>query len=274
MLRITFLLLVGFLSAQSFSISDINNLVSKTKKYADEYESKYGKKKTYYEEKKEEYFPEEYKEDKNIKILKNNTLLKKKVFAKLKCDDTYGNQVVDTCYSFRKKGALAVAYTVDKKIVHAINLKKRGKWHYNKNIPTYYRSSNSDYLRSGYDKGHCAFDSAFDVTQRVLNNTYDLNINAVPMAAMVNRKTWIQAEYFTKKVAVSLGKVDVIDIMVYDKHPKRIGKNRISVPRGFYKVLENKKAGFLECYYYENDLNVKWKRDKLEDHLVNCSSIF
>jgi len=257
MLKLILFSMLFFSGVHGFSINEINSFVKKSENYIKKY--------------KEDYT----KEPSSLhNVLKNNSILKKKIYNSLECDKIYKNKVVDTCYSFKNKGALAVAYTVDGNLVHVNNIEKRWNWHYNKEIPKRYRSSNSDYIRSGYDKGHCAFDSVFDYDSKVLYYTYDLNINAVPMAAKVNRKTWIKSEYYTKKIATKLGRVNVIDYMVYSSHPKKIGRGQISVPTGMFKIIYNKEKDFMRCFYYENDLNVNVKSDKLKNHIVDCQDVF
>jgi endonuclease G len=191
-----------------------------------------------------------------------------------KCDRVIKNQVVTSCYKDKLKSVNKVAYVLDSKNVNKVNLKKRGNWHYNNAIPKKLRSHNKDYVRTGYDKGHLAPDSGFDFDKKVLSNTYDLNINAIPMAAKVNRKTWIKSEKYSKQTASKLGYLQVIDFAVFSNHPKTMGKNKIAIAKGFYKILINKKKNFQKCFYYDNIKNVNIKKDKLKSHIVSCNKVF
>jgi endonuclease G len=94
------------------------------------------------------------------------------------------------------------------------------------------------------------------------------------MAAKVNRYTWIKSEAYGKKVAKKLGYVQIIDVMVFDKRPKTMGKNKIAIAKGFYKIIVNDDKDFEKCFYYENDLNINPKGDKLKSHTVECSKAF
>lgn len=203
-----------------------------------------------------------------------NRNFEKKLINKSKCDRVLRNPVLSSCYNDNLKSSIIVSYVLDSHNVHSINLKKRGKWHYNKSIPKKYRSSNSDYRKTGYDKGHLAMDSGFDFNKKILNYTYDLNINSVPMAAKVNRKTWLKAEKYSKNIAKKLGYINVFDIIIFNKKPKRIGKNQIAVPKGFYKVLFNDDKKFQKCFYYENIKNPNLKNDKLKKHIVKCKKVY
>ena len=97
--------------------------------------------------------------------------------------------------------------------------------------------------------------------------------NIIPQVPNVNRKTWIKAEELERKVAVGLGMVNVLNGVVYSSNPPRIGKNKIAVPDGFWKMIYNDKENYKKCFYYENDLNAVVKGDKLKSHLVDCASL-
>ena len=61
--------------------------------------------------------------------------------------------------------------------------------------------------------------------------------NIIPQSPNVNRRTWIKAEKLERKIAVSLGSVSVLNCVVYSKNPKRIGRNKIAIPSGFWKMI-------------------------------------
>ena len=58
--------------------------------------------------------------------------------------------------------------------------------------------------------------------------------------------------------------------VVYNSNPLRIGKNKIAIPNGFWKMIYNDKKNYKKCFYYQNDLNIIIKGDKLKSHLINC----
>jgi len=113
-------------------------------------------------------------------------------------------------------------------------------------------------------------DASFDYDAKVVRKTYTM-ANIVPQAPNVNRRTWIKAEKLERKVAVSLGSVSVLNGVVYSSNPKRIGKNKIAVPDGYWKMIYNDDKHYKKCFYYANDLNTVAKGDKLKSHLVDCS---
>lgn len=188
------------------------------------------------------------------------------------CDKIIDKQVFNICYDYKYKGALAVAYTLDGKLVNRTNIKKRGRFYTEKNLAKRYRSHTKDYTHTGYDRGHLANDASFDYSVKSMRKTYTM-ANIVPQAPNVNRKIWIKAEKYERLMATKLGKVNVVNKVVYNKKPKRIGRNKIAVPSGFYKILFNNEKGFKKCFYYENRLNVRVKGDKLRQHQVDCKQM-
>ena len=191
---------------------------------------------------------------------------------KQNCSQIIDKQVFTICYDYEAKGAKYVSYTLDGTKVNSINIKKRSKFYTEKNLPNQYRSHNKDYTHSGYDRGHLANDASFDYDKKVVAKTYTM-ANIIPQVPNVNRKTWIKAEELERKVAVGLGMVNVLNGVVYSSNPPRIGKNKIAVPDGFWKMIYNDKENYKKCFYYENDLNAIIKGDKLKSHLVNCGSL-
>lgn len=191
---------------------------------------------------------------------------------KKNCDQIIDKQVYTICYDYDMNGALFVAYSLDGSLVHKNNIKKRPSFYTEKNLKKKYRSTNKDYKGSGYDRGHLANHTSFDYNKKVLAKTYSLG-NCVPMAPKVNRYTWIKSERLEKKVAVGLGKVNVLNGVIYSKNPKRIGKNQIAVPDAYWKMVYNDKENYKKCFYYKNDLEAQSKGDKLKSHLIDCDKL-
>jgi endonuclease G len=265
----TTLLLTISLQAQISMYQFANEMLSMTK----EYNEKSSHKSSSYKKKKKSSNKDLKNNDYSLTKQQLNRSFSRNFINKQKCDRVISNKVVTTCYSDKYKSATKVAYVISATNVFKLDIEKRPSWKYNKKIPANKRSHNKDYPHTGYDKGHLAFDSAYDFNYGVLKNTYDLNINAVPMVANVNRKTWIKSEAYAKKVAKRLGYVEVIDLMEFGKYPKKMGKNKISVADGFYKIIVNDSKNFEECFYYKNDFKAKVKGDKLKNHRIDCSKV-
>jgi len=189
------------------------------------------------------------------------------------CDQIINKQVYVICYDYKMKGAKYVSYSLDGSLVNKTNIKKRNSFYTEKTFPKRYRSTNKDYTHSGYDRGHLANDASFDYNVKIVRKTYSM-ANIIPQAPVVNRKTWIKAEKLERKIAVKLGKVNILNGVVYSSNPKRIGKNKIAFPDGFWKMIYNNNVNYKKCFYYKNDLNAKAKGDKLKSHLIDCSLLF
>lgn len=188
------------------------------------------------------------------------------------CDQIIDKQVYTICYNYHFKGALFVAYQLDGNLVNAKNIKKRDKFYSEKNLPKKYRSVSKDYTNSGYDRGHLAPDASFDYDEKSVRKTYSM-ANIIPQAPNVNRKLWIKAEKYERLIAQKLGKVNVINGVIYTSNPKRIGKNSIAVPDGFWKMIYNDEKNFKKCFYYQNDIDAITKGDKLKFHSVKCDKL-
>lgn len=191
---------------------------------------------------------------------------------KQNCDQIINKQVFDICYDYNAKGAKYVVYTLDGSLVNKVNIKRRERFYSEPTIPMKYRSKSSDYTRSGYDRGHLANDADFDYSEKTLRKTYSM-ANIIPQAPKVNRKTWIKAERYERLIASKLGSLTVINGVHYPDTPKRIGKNNIAVPDGFWKIMYNNDVDFEKCFYYNNDTNIIVKDDRLKQHQVECSSL-
>ena len=192
---------------------------------------------------------------------------------KQNCNQIIDKQVFTICYDYKMKGAKYVSYTLYGDKVNEVNIKKRMSFYTEKTIPNKYRSKNKDYTHSGYDRGHLANDASFDYSKKSLRKTYSM-ANIIPQAPKVNRKTWIKAEKLERKVAVSLGKVNIVNGVIYGSNPKRIGKNKIAVPIAFWKMIFNNNKNYQKCFYYENNNDINTKKDKLKYHLVECKSLY
>lgn len=186
------------------------------------------------------------------------------------CSQIINKDVYNICYDYKNKGAKIVSYSIYGEFVNKVNLEERPSFYTEKNLPTSKRSKSSDYLHTGYDRGHLAPDAHFDYDQKILLKTYSM-ANIVPQTPSLNRKVWIKAEKYERVVARKLGKLDVINLVSYNSNKKI--KNDVSVPDKFYKVLYNEKESFYRCFQFQN-IEYDVKKDKLKNHEIPCNSFF
>jgi endonuclease G len=197
---------------------------------------------------------------------------KSEFISEANCDQIIDNEFITICYDYKLKAAKSVAYVLEGDLMNDPNIDKRPSFYSEKSLDKKYRISTTDYTNSGYDRGHLAPDAAFDWSQESLDAVYTL-ANIIPQAPQVNRNMWSKVEKFSRDKAVELGKLNVINVIQYSKNSKKIGKNRMSVSRGFYKVLYNDNKGYKECFYYSNRLNVSSRDDMIDKHDVNCDEV-
>ena len=161
----------------------------------------------------------------------------------------------------------------DREMLERNYIKDRPNFYPDNAIPRKYRAYPSDYTHTGYDRGHARSHASTAWSTSAIYETYSM-INIWPQASVVNRELWIKAEKYTRLVARKLGHVDVLNIADLGKSPERIGKNRVAVPDGFYKVLYNREKNFERCFYYKNDKKANKSGDKMKAHVISCDKVY
>jgi len=188
------------------------------------------------------------------------------------CDAIVDKKFYKACFNYKFMGTTALFYSLEGDKTDAVNIKKRPSFHTEKSLPQQYRVSPKSYVRSGYDRGHLASDAGFDWSMESLSSTYSM-VNIVPQTPKVNRRYWSRAERYSRIVAKKLKHVNILNIIKYEENPKRLLKQNIAVPSGFYKIIFNNEKNFERCFYYDNDLTTYPKKDKLKYHLIDCSEV-
>jgi endonuclease G len=196
----------------------------------------------------------------------------KKFINNSNCSQIIDKEFLVICYDYKMKEAKSVAYKLDGDLVNELNIKDRPSFYEEEAIDERYRAEDRDYVHSGYDRGHLAPDASFDWSKESLEATYSL-ANIIPQAPTVNRKMWVKVEQYARDKAVELGEIEVINVVKFSDEPEYIGKNRIAISMGYYKILINEQENYKECFYYSNDLNSSSKNDTVASHRVNCGEI-
>lgn len=108
----------------------------------------------------------------------------------------------------------------------------------------------ADYTRSGYDRGHLAPAADFDYDRKALSESFFMT-NISPQLPAFNRGGWKGLEDQVRKWATEYDSLHVVTGPVLEQGLKKIGDNRVSVPKYFYKIIldsrqpEVKMIGFL-----------------------------
>ncbi len=202
--------------------------------------------------------------------IQNQDTIEAKFINRDNCDQIINKDFFKICYNYKYKAAKSVAYTLEGDLVNDVNIKDRPKFYPESAIDDPYRAYVQDYYHSGYDRGHLAPDAAFDWSEDSLEATYSL-ANIIPQDRDVNQHQWVKVEEHARKEAVLLGKINVINLVVYPEHPKTIGDDKVAVSKGYYKIMYNNLKNYKECFYYEN--NASLNANTLYGNKVNCQTI-
>ncbi len=111
---------------------------------------------------------------------------------------------------------------------------RRGRFHAESRLPHGERAEVSDYVGSGYDRGHMAPSADMPDAQTQFES-YSL-ANMVPQVARINRGVWAQLEKTVRKLARIQGRLYVITGPVFSRRPKLVG-DRINVPSHLFKAV-------------------------------------
>lgn len=114
-------------------------------------------------------------------------------------------------------------------------------------IHPYFRSQNSDYRRSGFDRGHMAAAGNHKRHQKHCDDTFYLTNMAPQVGQGFNRDSWERLESYTRKLTQTYPNVYVCTGPLYlprqeddgKKYVKYqvLGDNNVAVPTHFYKII-------------------------------------
>ncbi|KAH8371355.1 hypothetical protein KR093_007064 [Drosophila rubida] len=132
-------------------------------------------------------------------------------------------------------------------------------------IHPYFRAQNTDYRRSGYDRGHMAAAGNHRLHQKHCDDTFLLSNMAPQVGQGFNRDAWNTLETYVRKLTKSYSNVYVCTGPLYLPHKEDdgkmyvkyevIGSNTVAVPTHFYKVIVSEAADqklHMEAYVMPN----------------------
>lgn len=97
-------------------------------------------------------------------------------------------------------------------------------------------ATNEDYTRSGYDRGHLAPAGDMKWSAKAMRESFYLS-NICPQKPGLNRGIWKELEEQARLWAMDNGALLIVTGPVITDDMKRLGKNRVAIPRSFYKVF-------------------------------------
>lgn len=95
---------------------------------------------------------------------------------------------------------------------------------------------NEDYTRTGYDRGHLAPAGDMRWSAKAMRESFYLS-NICPQKPGLNRGIWKELEEQSRLWAKENGSLLVATGPVIEADMKRLGKNRVAIPKRFYKVI-------------------------------------
>lgn len=125
-------------------------------------------------------------------------------------------------------------------------------------VHRYFRATNNDYLRSGYDRGHLAAAANHRASQFWMDETFLLS-NIIPQHPEMNRQAWNNLEKYVRSLAhhydnvyVCTGPLYLPKIGIDGNYVqyKVIGENHIAVPTHLFKVVVCERNSKFELLSY------------------------
>lgn len=182
------------------------------------------------------------------------------------CDTTISYQVYTACYSNKYRGSVFSSYVVTPAMINADVIKDRPSFTIEKLIDKAHRSSVRDYSRTGYDIGHLAPNSALNFNENAQKQTFKLS-NGLPQKSNLNRVLWRKIEASVRKLAETKI-VGVTTGACFPDNPDTIGKNRLSIPKAFFKFVQYDEEYLL---YYAENIDHENKPD-INNYLISIES--
>ncbi|XP_054164094.1 endonuclease G, mitochondrial-like [Oppia nitens] len=151
-------------------------------------------------------------------------------------------------------------------------------------IHEYWRSSNDDYRRSGYDRGHLAAAGNHRHDRRLMSQTFVLSNISPQVGKGFNRDAWNRLEKYCRWRArrsdntwlctgpLYLPARGPTDSKLYVKY-EVIGKNHVAVPTHFFKVLVTETNGHYDLEGYVLPNAVIDDRSSIESFRVPIDTI-
>ncbi|MCK9163431.1 MAG: DNA/RNA non-specific endonuclease [Bacteroidales bacterium] len=197
--------------------------------------------------------------DNSIPIYYNSNKKGKKEVLKLEVID---HKYYKIGYWDKHKQSAWVAYLLTREMVEGKKATRSNKFRMDKKLSTRPISS-SDYTKSGYDRGHICPSADMSFSQDAQDMTF-LMSNISPQLHSFNAGKWKQLEEKVRQWAIENDSIIVISGPILDSIKGKIGKNNISVPYSFYKIIidisypDYKAIGFImpnkkldqNLYYY------------------------
>jgi len=98
------------------------------------------------------------------------------------------------------------------------------------------QAKSTDYSASGVDKGHMVPCEDMSFSEQAMHETFYYS-NCAPQTTELNRGEWKMLEELSRNWGKEYGEVIVVSGPVFEKNMKTMGKEKISIPNLFYKII-------------------------------------
>ena len=159
------------------------------------------------------------------------------------------HQFYTLAYNEKTEQAKWIAYSLSSANLKNAQFKRKDNFKSDPDVSTE-SASPTDYAKSGYDRGHLAPAADFTWTKEGLDESFYMS-NMSPQVPGFNRGIWKKLEEQVRTWAKENHKLYIVTGPVVQKRADKIGKNKVSVPQYYYKVIldiqepELKAIGFL-----------------------------
>ncbi|MEI6277343.1 MAG: DNA/RNA non-specific endonuclease [Prolixibacteraceae bacterium] len=138
-------------------------------------------------------------------------------------------------YSEPNEQAQWVAYLLTKEHVSNKVAKRTNKFIIDPLVSTG-SANNSDYLKSGYDKGHLAPAGDMSWSSIAMAESFYFS-NMSPQTPAFNRGIWNKLEAKVRDWAIEYDSLYIVVGGIFKDNQPTIGTDKVSVPKSFYKVI-------------------------------------
>ena len=148
---------------------------------------------------------------------------------------------------------------------------RQGVFKPNPNTPVDRHSTNADYFKSGYDRGHMAPAGDMRKNSVAMAQSFYLS-NMVPQLPILNRRFWAALEESVRSKVKADRPLYVITGPIYETVPKVIG-NGVWVPSFTYKIIYDKTSNTVASYMMPNVSTINGKISSFYIPLEQIESI-
>lgn len=169
-----------------------------------------------------------------VSLNKNNTTYNYHDFIPSSTNKIYHHSYYSLDYNEQHEQANWVYYLLTKASVNGTATRK-DNFKADSSIETQ-SASLDDYKKSGYDRGHLCAAADMKINKEAMSQTF-LMSNMTPQIPGFNRGEWKRLENQVRKWAVEEDSLIVVTGPVFKNNMDQIGKNKVTVPGFYYKVI-------------------------------------